>query len=166
MRDVQLRVHVPGGDPAAAYDQIGAFARYPELVDVVRSVIVHDAVPGRPLASDWEVYFRNGLLRWSEVDTFDDERRRIVFEQTTGDFQVFRGVWRVEPADGGCDVCFDAEFDFGIPSLAGILDPIAAKVLKETIALVIAGLLGDVSVVGDEGVAASVTAKLALAKAS
>jgi ribosome-associated toxin RatA of RatAB toxin-antitoxin module len=158
-------VHVPGGDADAAYQKVGAFGRYSELVEVVRSVVVHDAAPGEPVPSDWEVYFRNGLLRWSEVDTFDDAARAIAFTQTTGDFHTFTGNWRVESAVDGCQVCFDAEFDFGIPSLAGILDPIAAKVLKETIALVIAGLMGDdIQIVGDEALAASVAAKLAVAQ--
>ena len=48
-----------------------------------------------------------------------------------------------------------AEFDFGIPSLAGILDPIAARVLKETIARVVAGLFDKIEIVGDEAVTAA-----------
>jgi ribosome-associated toxin RatA of RatAB toxin-antitoxin module len=162
MRSVQLRVHVPAGDPSAAYEKICDFACYSDLVDVVQSVTVRESADGQPVLSDWEVHFRNGLLRWSETDVFTPEQRRIVFEQTKGDFHVFRGEWHVDPSGVGCDVRFDAEFDFGIPSLAGILDPIAAKVLKETIALVIAGLLGDVVVIGDEGVAAAVAAKRGL----
>jgi len=162
MRSVQLHVHVPTGDPSAAYDKISDFACYADLVDVVQSVTVHDSGDGEPVHSDWAVHFRNGLLRWSEVDEFLPARRGIVFEQTRGDFHVFRGTWQVDPAGAGCDVRFEAEFDFGIPSLAGILDPIAAKVLKETIALVVAGLLGDVVVIGDEGVAAAVAARRGL----
>src|SRR5205823_2860065 len=113
------------------------------------------------LMSDWEIFFRNGLLRWTEVDYFQSDQRRIVFEQTTGDFEVFRGSWQVSPVPGGCEVNFEANFDFGIPSLAGVLEPIATKVLKEGIALIVHQLLGKASVVGDPPVAAAVAARLA-----
>jgi ribosome-associated toxin RatA of RatAB toxin-antitoxin module len=160
MRDVQLRIRVQGTDSSFTYRRIGDFARYPELVDVIRAVTVHEAVDG-DIPSDWEVYFRNGLLRWSEVDRYDHARLQITFEQTSGDFHVFHGVWRIEPAGEDCLVCFDATFDFGIPSLAGILDPIAAKVLKETIALVVVSLFDGAEVVGDEPIAAAVAARTA-----
>jgi ribosome-associated toxin RatA of RatAB toxin-antitoxin module len=137
-------------DAAEAYARISDFARYADLVDVVRSVIVYPVAPGEPVPSDWEVDFRNGTLRWTELDYFDVPGRRITFEQTKGDFEEFTGSWSVEPVGAGCEITFHATFDFGIPSLAGILDPIAGRVLKETIARVIAGLLGTVEVLDDE----------------
>jgi ribosome-associated toxin RatA of RatAB toxin-antitoxin module len=161
MRTVEIRVNTTGCDADEAYDRIRRFERYPDLVDEVRSIVVHDNGAGGPLESDWEVYFRNGPLRWSEIDYFQPEQRRITFEQTAGDFQVFRGVWQVEPKAGGCDVLFTVTFDFGIPSLTGVLEPIATKVLKEGIALVLFQLLGDAEVVDDPTVAAAVAKKLA-----
>ncbi|RDI66854.1 type II toxin-antitoxin system RatA family toxin [Nocardia pseudobrasiliensis] len=162
MRAVQLTVGSVTCPAARAYARIAEFERYPELVAEVRSVIVHDSPDGAPMSSDWEVYFRNGPLRWSEVDYFQPEQRRIVFEQTTGDFDIFRGTWRVESVDAGCAVHFEAAFDFGIPSLAGILEPVAEKVLKEGIAVALFQLLGDAQVIDDAAVAAAVAAKLAL----
>ncbi|MBF6330745.1 type II toxin-antitoxin system RatA family toxin [Nocardia transvalensis] len=162
MRSVALTVRSTGCEADEAYCRIARFERYPELVPEVRSVVVHGARDGAPLTSDWEVYFRNGPLRWSEVDYFQPEQRRIVFEQTTGDFDVFRGTWRVDPAAPGCTVLFEASFDFGIPSLAGILEPVAEKVLKEGLSLAMFRLLDDAEVVGDPAVAAAVAVKYAL----
>lgn len=162
MRDVQLRIHVPDADSADLFEKVGDFARYPELVDVVRSVDVYDAVGDDRISSNWVVYFRNGLLRWSEVDTYNAAQLTIDFEQTTGDFEVFHGAWRVEAAGSGCNVLFDAEFDFGIPSLAGILDPIASRVLKENIARVIIGLTGTSVLTDDEQLAKAVGAEVGL----
>ncbi|MFI5778081.1 type II toxin-antitoxin system RatA family toxin [Nocardia sp. NPDC051570] len=161
MRVVQLTVGSIGCTAAQAYARITKFERYPELVAEVRSVVVHDTPGGAPMTSDWEVCFRNGPLRWSEVDYFQPEQRRIVFEQTTGDFDVFRGTWRVESVGPGCAVHFEAAFDFGIPSLAGILEPVAEKVLKEGLALALFQLLGDARVVDDEAVAVAVAGRLA-----
>lgn len=146
MRAVRLCVQAPEVGAGEAFTRISDFARYPDLVQVVRSVTVHPAPPGRPVPSDWEVDFRNGTLRWSEVDDLDPAGRRIEFTQTGGDFAEFSGSWQIEPDGAGCEVTFDAMFDFGIPSLAGILDPIAARALAETITRVIAGLLGEVRV--------------------
>ncbi|MBO3747436.1 SRPBCC family protein [Streptosporangiaceae bacterium NEAU-GS5] len=147
MRSVMLRAKVPGPDPGMCFDRISDFARYPELVDVVRSVAVHPPAADGLEHSDWEVYFRNGILRWSEADRKDGSTHRITFEQTDGDFDSFHGSWSVAPAGGACAVTFETEFDFGIPSLAGILDPIAERVFKETIARVLTGLFGSAEVV-------------------
>jgi ribosome-associated toxin RatA of RatAB toxin-antitoxin module len=155
MREVRLRVRVAGATADECFGRIADFARYPDLVDVVRSVTVHPVLAGEPEHSDWEVYFRNGILRWSESDELDRSRMVIGFAQIDGDFEEFTGRWRIEPVAGGCDVYFGAEFDFGIPSLAGILDPIAERVFKETIARVLAGLFDRVEVLDDEATAAA-----------
>src|SRR5262245_32980611 len=159
MRSLELRLKSATADADSAYARIAEFERYPEFVEEVRSVVVH-ADGGEPLMSDWEIFFRSGPLRWSEVDYFQPDQRRIVFEQMTGDFEVFRGSWRVEPVPGGCEVTFEATFDFGIPSLAGVLEPIATKVLKEGIAVIVNKLLGEATVLGDPAVAAAVAARL------
>jgi ribosome-associated toxin RatA of RatAB toxin-antitoxin module len=135
MRTVQLHVAVPAATDYA-YEKIGDFARYPDLVDVVRSVRVRGG------DSDWEVYFRNGVLRWSETDLMDRGRLRIAFAQTDGDFDHFAGHWCVRPLAAGSLVHFEADFDFGIPSLAGILDPIAERTFQETVLQILVGLFG------------------------
>lgn len=160
MRSLELKLRSFAADADSAYRRITDFEKYPEFVDEVRSVVVHGNSAEEPLHSEWDILFRNGPLRWSEVDYFQPDLRRIVFEQTTGDFEVFRGSWRVVPIPGGCEVCFEATFDFGIPSLAGVLEPIATKVLKEAIATIVYRLLGEAHVVGDPATAAAVRARL------
>ncbi|MEV6650776.1 SRPBCC family protein [Streptomyces sp. NPDC051219] len=155
MRSVQVAVELTGVTPAAGYDQVKQFAQYPDLVPVVRSVAVHE-ISADEETSDWEVYFRNGILRWTESDHFDPVNLTITFAQLDGDFDTFSGDWRVSPTTRGCRVDFRAEFDFGIPSLAGILDPVAERVIKETIARVIIGLFGTGSVIEDKALAQAV----------
>ncbi|MEU2506622.1 SRPBCC family protein [Streptomyces sp. NPDC007863] len=150
-----MAVDLPGISATAGYDQVGQFARYPELVPVVRSVTVHE-INAEMETSEWEVYFRNGILRWTESDHFRPEDLSIVFNQLEGDFDAFAGSWQISGTADGCRVDFRAEFDFGIPSLAGILDPVAQRVIKETIARVVIGLFGRGSVVGDEALALAV----------
>lgn len=148
MRSARLTVRTGGVGADEAYRRVRDFARYPELSPVVRSVAVREGPDGEE-HSDWEVFFRNGILRWTEADRFDEERLSIAFRQLHGDFEEFTGTWRVR-VGAGCLIDFAAEFDFGIPSLAGILDPVAERVLKETIATVLTGLFPDATVVGPE----------------
>ncbi|MFI6701070.1 type II toxin-antitoxin system RatA family toxin [Streptomyces sp. NPDC050509] len=156
MRSVQVIIRVHDVDAAAAFERVGAFNRYAELSDVIRSVTSRQ-VNGTEEVSDWDVYFRNGILSWSETDLFDRDNLTITFEQIDGDFAEFAGVWRLTADGQDCLVDFSAEFDFGIPSLAGILDPVAERVFKETIARVVISIFGgNASVVGDEAVARAV----------
>ncbi|MGW2511404.1 type II toxin-antitoxin system RatA family toxin [Streptomyces scopuliridis] len=156
MRSVQVKVRVHDVGAAAAFDRVSAFGRYSEFTDVIRSVTSRQE-SGTEEVSDWEVYFRNGILCWTESDRFDRDGLTITFEQIDGDFAEFTGVWRLVADGKDCVVDFSAEFDFGIPSLAGILDPVAERVFKETIARVVISLFdGNASVVGDEAVARAV----------
>ncbi|RDI68143.1 type II toxin-antitoxin system RatA family toxin [Nocardia pseudobrasiliensis] len=160
MRSLRIELRSESVSADEAFDRISEFEKYPELVDEVRDVTVRTRDDGHTV-SDWEVYFRNGPLRWSEVDYFQHDRRRIIFEQLSGDFHIFRGSWAVDPVRAGSSVQFEATFDFGIPSLTGVLEPIATKVLKEGIALVVSRLINGSSIIGDPAVEAVVTRKLA-----
>ncbi|MEU9206519.1 SRPBCC family protein [Streptomyces sp. NPDC048415] len=155
MRSVDVTIGVPGIAADAVYDRVKEFARYPDLAPVVRSVTVHD-ISEVEETSDWEVYFRNGILRWTESDHFDRQALTITFTQLDGDFESFDGTWRIFVAGEEVRVGFRADFDFGIPSLAGILEPVAERVIKETIARVVLGLFASGSVVGDEALARAV----------
>ena len=140
---VMVDAWITGHPSGHVYDTIADFARYPELVDTVRSVQVGPAAPDGSVISSWSVLFRNGILRWREVDWFDREALCIRFEQTEGEFDVFRGDWRLEPEDDGVRLIFRAEFDFGVESLAPILNPVATRVLTESMRTILLGLFGQ-----------------------
>ncbi|MFD5813727.1 type II toxin-antitoxin system RatA family toxin [Streptomyces sp. NPDC127038] len=161
MRSAQVTIRAVAVAPADAFDRVKDFATYPELSPVVRSVTVDQTASGPSGTvveehSDWEVYFRNGILRWSETDTFDRSALTIDFTQTDGDFAEFSGTWRVRADGEDSLIDFSTEFDFGIPSLAGILDPVAERVFRETIGLVVTSLFPKAEVVGDEALVRAV----------
>jgi ribosome-associated toxin RatA of RatAB toxin-antitoxin module len=141
MRHVEIIAEVPGTSALRAYEILGDFEHYPDLTDAVRSVTT---VPGEDgtLTSIWEVNFRNGVLRWIEVDRLDDSALTLTFEQIEGDFAHFSGAWEVDGDAEGCTVRFAAEFDLGMPSLGPIIDPVAENALRENIAIILRGLLG------------------------
>ncbi|BAX97803.1 hypothetical protein MSTE_02493 [Mycobacteroides stephanolepidis] len=135
--------------PDRAYVAISRFEEYPNFVNDISSITVRPetsgTAPPNTMYSDWEVNFRNGPLKWTEVDYHDPVKRQISFEQHSGDFEVFRGLWRVDATDTGSRVGFEVTFDFGIPSLAGVLEPIAERVLKESIYTILDRILENVA---------------------
>jgi ribosome-associated toxin RatA of RatAB toxin-antitoxin module len=145
MRQVTVQVIASDVDAATAYHRIGDFRRYPELTDAVDEVVVHASDDGADtVVSAWAVRFRNGILRWTERDTFDRARLTVHFEQLTGDFATFTGAWHVTASPAGTRVSFEAAFDLGIPTLAAIIDPVAEAVLQTNILAILEGLLGPV----------------------
>jgi ribosome-associated toxin RatA of RatAB toxin-antitoxin module len=134
---------VPGLDPDAAFDLISDFKSYPDLTDAVVAVELKESEqPG--IISTWTVKFRRGLLCWTEQDVLDREAGEIEFHQLEGDFEVFDGYWRVRAVPEGTEVQFEAHFDLGIPTLADLLDPVAERALRDNIALILAGLFGEI----------------------
>ncbi|HEV8638517.1 MAG TPA: SRPBCC family protein [Chloroflexota bacterium] len=140
MRHVEIELAAPGRGAAGVYRILCDFERYPEHTDAVRSVRIAHGGDGR-LLSSWEVFFRGGILRWTEEDSFDPAGRAIRFRQTEGDLDHFVGAWEVAEGPDGCVIRFVADFDLGIPALSALLEPIAERALREAIGAIVAGLL-------------------------
>jgi ribosome-associated toxin RatA of RatAB toxin-antitoxin module len=140
MRHIDFVTPAPGHTAAEIFPILSDFERYPQLTDAVRSVAVTHA-PDGVVVSTWEVYFRTGILRWTEEDRFDPSSYTITFNQTEGDVEYFAGAWTLEDGNDGCTVRFTADLDLGIPALGSILEPIAERALKDNIRAILNGLL-------------------------
>ncbi|WP_030565781.1 type II toxin-antitoxin system RatA family toxin [Streptomyces aureocirculatus] len=140
MRHVELDAVVLDESAEAVFTALARFDRFPELAPHVQATTVHAALPQTRGSSSWELHFRSGLLRWTETDHFDTTALTIGIEQEDGDFDSFAGTWSFTQDGANVAVHFEADFDFGIPSLEGILDPIAERVIKETVAWAVTGL--------------------------
>lgn len=140
MRATSISVRIRTEDVPAAVSVIADFSRYPSLADDVR------AVERTTYGSQWTVNFRRGLMRWHEMDVVNLEGLRIDFTQTDGDFAEFHGSWRLVEVLGGARVEFEVTWDFGIESMAGIMDPIAERVIKRVVCDALTGLFGEIEV--------------------
>ncbi|WP_411104999.1 type II toxin-antitoxin system RatA family toxin [Streptomyces sp. cmx-4-9] len=145
MRHVELEALVPAQQASAVLDAVRQWERFPELAPHVNATTVHED----RRSSSWELHFRSGLLRWTEDDEILPEQGEIRFAQSDGDFDSFTGSWKFRQEGADVAVRFDGDFDFGIPSLEGILDPIAERVIRETVAWSLTGLFPDTRLVGD-----------------
>lgn len=142
MREVDLVAIVPDHSVVEVFDTLRDFPRYAHFSDAVRSVKVLKGDAGEVL-SEWEVNFRDGVMRWTEQDRIDAAVPEIVFHQTEGDAKQFDGSWRFRESGGGCKVLFHANFDMGIPSLAEVIEPVAERALLDNIESILRGFFGD-----------------------
>ena len=126
---------------ARAYESLRDLNSYMEHSPAVRHVNQEETADGRNL-SHWEVNFRNGILRWTEFDVFDDENQTVHFTRRDGDPEYFAGSWSATDAAHGCRVRFEAEFDIGIPTLSAMLDPLARETLRDNIVKTMQGVMG------------------------
>ncbi|MDN5855038.1 MAG: SRPBCC family protein [Actinomycetia bacterium] len=145
MRRVVVDAVVAGVAPDAVFVKVIDFRRYAELAPHVETVTVDNLDTTDHGRSSWELRFRSGLLRWTEQESFLRDQGRIEFAQQHGDFEQFTGHWTLERDGTGTRVHFEAAFDFGISSLESILDPIAERVIAETVAWALTGLFDDVA---------------------
>jgi ribosome-associated toxin RatA of RatAB toxin-antitoxin module len=139
---VEIHAFILGMDADAVFDTLADFRHYAELVDVVRSVDMDRPKDGTAHSS-WVVEFRNGLLRWTEQDWFRRDKLRLDFNQIEGDFDEFYGGWVLEPESNGVRAALIVDFDFGVPSLASIVEPVAVRVLTDVTQQILLGLFGD-----------------------
>jgi ribosome-associated toxin RatA of RatAB toxin-antitoxin module len=143
MRSIELRAVVPTDDAQLVFRKVTDFAHYPSVSADVRQVRTHS---GYPQHTDWEVNFRRGIMRWTEREKLAADQLHVAFEQVDGDFADFRGSWQLQPVPAGCEVVFEVTYDFGIESLAGIMDPLAERVIKRAVCAVLADIAGTVEV--------------------
>ena len=144
MNHVEVSALLPNQRPDEAYEMLRAFDRYPEYTDSVIRVDMSTLVDNCSRC-DWEVRFRRGILKWTEEDRFDDEARRADFHLIDGDIDHFVGYWMVTDAGSGSLYEFAVEFDMGIPTLAHIIEPIAARTLRDNMVRILEGLFGVVN---------------------
>ncbi|WP_444993867.1 type II toxin-antitoxin system RatA family toxin [Aliikangiella sp. IMCC44359] len=136
MRNVKTTYHI-NKHPDFVYQKLEDFRSYSKFSEAVREVNVEYS-SNDECVSDWEVSFRDGILKWSERDVFNASKRTIQFNQLSGDLERFDGVWRMN-GDSTTELVFEATLDLGIPHLAELLEPIAEQALLENIDSIVKG---------------------------
>ncbi len=149
MRVVKLDALIKDTPAEQVYDTVLKFDRYADLAPHVQSTVVHQTRPESSGRSSWELHFRSGLLSWTEREHFLVDELVIEFDQESGDFDEFTGRWELRQQGADTELHFEVSFDFGIASLEGILDPIAERVIKETVAWSVVGMFDVVQLDGE-----------------
>lgn len=108
-------------------EQMEEFPRYMKNLETVRCL---ERGQGYTV-TEWVARLRGSRFRWVERDTFDPVSYRIDFQQTEGDLKVFRGYWLLTKEDAATQVTLVTEFEFGMPMLASLLNPVAKIALRD-----------------------------------
>lgn len=103
---------------------------YPEFMTDLVSVEIIERT-GNTTISKWVSNVDGRIIKWTELDTFDDENMHISYKQLEGDLKKFDGEWVLTPVTDGTEIKLTVDFEFGIPMIAGLLNPILKKKIRD-----------------------------------
>ncbi|SDD40114.1 type II toxin-antitoxin system RatA family toxin [Sporomusa acidovorans] len=104
--------------------------KYPEFMADLVSVEVMERKDNTTITK-WVSNVDGRIIKWTELDTFDEANLHIHYKQIEGDLKKFEGDWILTPLDGGTEIKLTVDFEFGIPMIAGLLNPILKKKVRD-----------------------------------
>ena len=120
------------------YAALSDMERFPEFMADLQAVVVLERGEGYTVTA-WTAKLRGVTFRWTERDQFLPGR--IVYQQVSGDLKKFEGEWRLEDVSPGVvRVVLVTEFEFGVPMLAALLNPVGALILRDNARSMLAAL--------------------------
>ena len=104
--------------------------KYPDFMTDLVSVQVLERT-GNTTVSKWVSNVDGRVIKWTELDTFDDDDMHISYSQIDGDLKKMAGEWILTPTTEGTDIKLTVDFDFGIPMISGLLNPILKRKVRD-----------------------------------
>lgn len=104
--------------------------KYPEFMEDLVSVEVLER-KNNTTVTKWVSNVDGRIIKWTELDVFDDENLHISYRQLDGDLKRFEGEWVLTEIAGGTEIKLTVDFEFGIPMIAGLLNPILKKKVRD-----------------------------------
>ena len=118
------------GDGNKIYEIIKDMASYPNFMKDLVSVEILERGEDYTV-SHWVSNVDGRKIVWTERDTFYPEDLKITYAQTDGDLKKMEGAWAIEEQGEDCEITLAVDFEFGIPMIAGLLNPILKKKVRE-----------------------------------
>ena len=112
------------------YNIVKNMEAYPSFMNDLESVKILEKGADYTL-SHWVSNVDGRRIVWTEKDNFYDAEKRITHKQTEGDLKKMEGEWRLTSSNDGVEVVLSVDFEFGIPMIAGLLNPILKKKVRE-----------------------------------
>ncbi len=112
------------------YEKLTRMDEFPQIMDNVQSVTIRERGPGFTV-SEWVAKLKGSQFRWVERDEFFPQEGIIRFHQLEGDLKVFQGEWQVHADGARTEVVLVTEFEFGLPMMASLLNPVARYALRQ-----------------------------------
>lgn len=118
------------GDGSKIYDIIKNMADYPSFMKDLVSVEILERGDNYTV-SHWVSNVDGRKIIWTERDIFYPAELKITYSQIDGDLKKMEGAWTIEAFGDECLVTLTVDFEFGIPMIAGLLNPILKKKVRE-----------------------------------
>ena len=134
---------IVNGAKERAYDIAKQMEEYPRFMENVKEVIVVER-DGDSTITSWVTNVDGRTIKWKEKDIFDEVNKNISYQQTEGDLKKFEGEWRFEEVPEGTKITLTVDFEFGIPIIAGLLNPILKKKTKSNCEAMLSGIKDQV----------------------
>lgn len=118
------------GNIDSAYKLISNMTAYPTFMPDLVSVDLLER-EGNTTITNWISSVAGRKIQWTERDVFYPEQYRVEYEQIKGDLKVFRGYWQLTQEPDGIVIALYVDFEFGIPMIAGLLNPLLKKTVRD-----------------------------------
>jgi ribosome-associated toxin RatA of RatAB toxin-antitoxin module len=114
----------------AVYQVLSDMSQIPAFMKNVEDVTVAERGEGYT-QSVWRTKLQGATFQWTERDEFFPQEGRITYRQIQGDLKKFEGYWQLRATTEGTEVTLETTFEFGMPMLAGLLNPVAKLAIRE-----------------------------------
>jgi ribosome-associated toxin RatA of RatAB toxin-antitoxin module len=104
--------------------------KYPEFMADLVSVEVIEKKDNTTVTK-WVSNVDGRVIKWTETDMFDDDNMHISYKQIDGDLKKMEGEWILTPVENGTEIKLTVDFEFGIPMIASLLNPILKKKVRD-----------------------------------
>lgn len=131
------------GDRRDIYDVIRDMEAYPRFMKSLVSVEVLERGKDHDL-SRWVSNVDGRRIVWTERDEFYPEEFRITYKQTEGDLKKMEGAWELRQEADGVHVSLAVDFEFGIPMIAGLLNPLLVRKVRENSEAMLEAVKGQI----------------------
>lgn len=131
------------GDKNAIYQVIQNMEDYPRFMESLVSVTVLERGKNYDI-SHWVSNVDGRKIVWTERDDFYPEDFKITYQQTDGDLKKMEGVWELNDEAEGVRISLTVDFEFGIPMIAGLLNPLLVRKVRENSEAMLAAVKGQI----------------------
>ena len=118
------------GNIETIYQLISDMPSYPRFMPDLVSVDLLERAADKTI-THWISNVDGRKIEWTEEDRFYPELYKIEYQQIKGDLKKFSGYWQLKQEVDGVEISLFVDFEFGIPMIAGLLNPLLKKKVRE-----------------------------------
>lgn len=112
------------------WDIVADMGSYPNFMPSLVSVEIEEREDNTTV-SKWVSNVDGRIIAWRERDVFFADDYRIEYSQISGDLKKFEGKWQLTETSEGVSILLTVDFEFGIPMIAALLNPLLKKKVRE-----------------------------------